>query len=68
MRGERAERERGRDERRTYGCKTSGTFTPSGVWWFSTIAQMVLVVAHSVEFSMCTNLLLSIKCIYYFVV
>lgn len=33
----------------------SGTRIPSGVWWFSRMAQMVRVVAHMVAFSICTN-------------
>lgn len=33
------------------GTKTSGTFTPSGVWLFSKIADIVLVNAHNVEFN-----------------
>lgn len=33
----------------------SGMRMPSGVWWFSRMAQMVRVVAHMVAFSICTN-------------
>ena len=37
-----------------YGLRTSGTRTPSSVWWFSRMAQMVRVVAVRVAFNMWT--------------
>jgi len=36
------------------GLRTSGTTTPSGVWWFSSKQQIPRPVATSVAFSMCT--------------
>ena len=41
----------------TYGLSTSGTTTPSRVWWFSSTQHSVRCVAVSVAFSMCTWLL-----------
>lgn len=40
-----------------YGLSTSGTTTPSRVWWFSSTQHSVRCVAVSVALSMCTWLL-----------